>query len=409
MAAMGPCLRARGPRTVAGRGVPRRRLPIGAPVGQHRPRTSDPMRVLWICGSRIVGGAERVNIRLAELLRARGHEVEVLCPAVGDLGGAVLDAGLRCHHGPLGSAVDFRAAMAIRRVLGRGYEAALVTTPDEWVWACLAKRMGGARLVLARYMALPLARGVSWLANRRADAIIAVSGAVRDALLAGGAIDAGRVHVLPHPMTFDPRERPPEPSERRAARSALALPSDGRWLGFFGGFSEGKGIGDVIAAVRIASRKVGRIELLVTDRGGRGDAGGWRAALGDAGRLHFLGDLPYGRVAVAMTAADAVVVATRSHVREASSLVLHEALATGTPAVAYATGGIPELIGGDGVAGLLATPDDPVALGERIARILSDAELAGRLAAEGIRRIRERCDADRLVELHEKLLAGTVP
>lgn len=367
------------------------------------------MRVLWICGSRIVGGAERVNIRLAELLRSRGHDIEVLCPTRSDLTAAAAAAGLQCHHGPLGRSSDFRAVLTIRRMLRRGFDAALITTTDEWVWGSLGKLRGGPRLIMARYMALPLAKGVLWLVRHRADAIVAISCAVRDTLLERGILDAAQIHVVPHPLTVEPRRRPPDESERRAARVQLSLPPDGRWVGFFGGFSEEKGIGDVVEAIRAASKIVGPIELLVTNRGGCGEAKAWLGSLGDASRLHVVGDLPYERIPVAMTAVEAVVVATHSNVREASSLVLHEALALGTPGVAYATGGIPELFGENDAAGLLATPDDPAALATQLVRVLSDGSLARGLAEAGIQRVSERCDARRIIRSYEALFSGSMP
>ena len=264
-------------------------------------------------------------------------------------------------------------------------------------------------MIRARYMALPLAKGVMRLAGRRADAIVAVTGAVRDALAEGGAIDPGRIFQVPHPLTIEVRDRPPRSVERRAARSELGLPPEGRWVGFFGGLGHGKGIADVIVAIGIASRTVGAIDLLVTGRGNRAEVGPLEEALGDSGRMHFLGEIPYEHIPIAMTAVDAVVVATRNTVREASSLVLHEALAMGTPGVAYATGGIPELLGGDGAGGLLATPDDPASLAAQVERIFLESGLAERLTEEGIRRVRERCDPACIVASYERLFAGLKP
>lgn len=369
------------------------------------------MRILWICGSRVIGGAERVNLRLTGLLRARGHVVEVLCPGNGDFAEAASAEGLACHHGPLGSSVDLRAIFKIRTVSARGFDAVLVTTTDEWVWASLAASRRGPRLILARYMALPLPRAVLWLARHRADGIVAISDAVRETLLGAGTLDPRRVWTIPHPLSIEPRLCPPDCNERRAARVALGLPEDGRWIGFFGGFSEGKGIGDLVEAARIAAADVGRLNVLVTDRdrSGSGNLGRWADSLGDRGTLHLMGGLKYELMATAMTAVDAVVVATRSTVKEASSLVLHEALATGTPGVAYATGGIPELFGGDGVAGLLAEPDDPCALAAAITRVFLDKDLATRVAEAGIRRVRERCDDDRIATAYERVFGGSTP
>ncbi len=58
--------------------------------------------------------------------------------------------------------------------------------------------------------------------------------------------------------------------------------------------------------------------------------------------------------------------------------------ACGTPVVAYASGGMREVIGADAVAGRLAAPDDRDDLARAVVEVLRDAELASRLAAAGL-------------------------
>ena len=64
---------------------------------------------------------------------------------------------------------------------------------------------------------------------------------------------------------------------------------------------------------------------------------------------------------------------------EGLPLVLLEAFAAGCPAVAHAVDGIPEIID-DGVNGFLTRPDEPARLGDRIAQVLQDAELAAKFS-----------------------------
>jgi len=59
---------------------------------------------------------------------------------------------------------------------------------------------------------------------------------------------------------------------------------------------------------------------------------------------------------------------------------LLEAMALGKPAVCTAVGDVPEVLL-EGETGLLIPPGDPGALAEALARILSEPELAGRMAA----------------------------
>ena len=68
---------------------------------------------------------------------------------------------------------------------------------------------------------------------------------------------------------------------------------------------------------------------------------------------------------------------------EGFSLPAIEAMACGVALVATTGGALPEVVGTDGVTGLLVPPDDPGALALAIGRLLDDDELRGRLGAAG--------------------------
>jgi glycosyltransferase involved in cell wall biosynthesis len=73
---------------------------------------------------------------------------------------------------------------------------------------------------------------------------------------------------------------------------------------------------------------------------------------------------------------------------EPFGLVVAEALTAGRPVVASRIGGIPEIVR-DGVEGLLVPPADPGALARALERIVGDAALRERLAANARRRARD--------------------
>jgi glycosyltransferase involved in cell wall biosynthesis len=75
--------------------------------------------------------------------------------------------------------------------------------------------------------------------------------------------------------------------------------------------------------------------------------------------------------------------------------VLVEAMAAGTPVVATAVSGIPELIEHE-VNGLLVAPDHPEALAGALLRLHGDPGLAARLTAAARATVAERFDGDRL-------------
>jgi glycosyltransferase involved in cell wall biosynthesis len=75
--------------------------------------------------------------------------------------------------------------------------------------------------------------------------------------------------------------------------------------------------------------------------------------------------------------------------------VLVEAMAAGTPVVATAVSGIPELVT-DGVNGLLIEAEEPAQLADALVRLHQDPDLADRLSDAARTTVDERFDGDRL-------------
>jgi L-malate glycosyltransferase len=104
--------------------------------------------------------------------------------------------------------------------------------------------------------------------------------------------------------------------------------------------------------------------------------------------------------------ADALVMSSR---HEGIPYVLLEALAVGTPVVATAVGGIPEVIR-DGRDGLLVEAGNPASLARAIASLREARSLVAQLKAAGPVRIREEFSArvmtERYARLYEELAFG---
>jgi glycosyltransferase involved in cell wall biosynthesis len=75
---------------------------------------------------------------------------------------------------------------------------------------------------------------------------------------------------------------------------------------------------------------------------------------------------------------------------EGFSLPAVEAMACGVPVVATTGGALPEVVGQDGVTGLLVAPGDQEALAAALGRVLDEPSLAARLSEAGRRRVLER-------------------
>jgi glycosyltransferase involved in cell wall biosynthesis len=109
--------------------------------------------------------------------------------------------------------------------------------------------------------------------------------------------------------------------------------------------------------------------------------------LGLAGAVEFASGVSDERLVELYAEAQVAVVPS---LYEGFSLPAAEAMASGVPLVTTTGGALPEVVGTDGVSGLLVPPGDPGALAQAIARIMDDPELGARLAAGGRRRVLER-------------------
>ena len=111
----------------------------------------------------------------------------------------------------------------------------------------------------------------------------------------------------------------------------------------------------------------------------------------------FRGSLPRSEVAREIASADVLVVPsilTPEGRREGIPVVCMESLAGGTPVIASALSGIPELVE-DGINGLLVPPADPGALAAALLRLHADPALRARLARAGRETATKTCDVRR--------------
>lgn len=247
--------------------------------------------------------------------------------------------------------------------------------PAGWAAVRFGKERGLPTVVTLRgteepYSKDPTRRRRIGEAVREADRIIAVSSS-----LARLAVDFGaepeRVCVVGNGIDPD-RFCLADDGVRRGARTRLGLPADARVLLTVGGLTARKGVGRVIDVLpRLASSFPSLIYLVA---GGGGPEGNERAALerrartlGVDDRVWFLGHVSPDAVSEVYHAADAFVLATRN---EGWANALHEAIASGLPAVATDVGGNREVLG-DGEAGLLVPFGDADALEAALEQVLS--------------------------------------
>lgn len=203
-------------------------------------------------------------------------------------------------------------------------------------------------------------------ALRSAHNVLCPSAYLRD-VSRGWGLDRERLSVLPNPAPAVP-----ELPTRAELRGELEL--DGPTLAFAGRLGPQKSLDVALQAVA----ELPDVSLVVAGDGPDRDALERRAReLGVDGRARFLGSVPRDAVLRLFRAADASLLS--SSWENLPHTVL-EALAVGSPVIATAVGGVPEVVR-DGENGLLVPARDPRALAGAIRRFFSDDELRARLTS----------------------------
>jgi glycosyltransferase involved in cell wall biosynthesis len=199
--------------------------------------------------------------------------------------------------------------------------------------------------------------------GNRVTRFIAVSAAVRDAMVEGG-IDARRILVVHSGV-----EGPPEGLVARDWRSELGWPAETVICGVVGAMTVEKGIAElasIAAGLAPDARRCARVLLLGGEKDGSVEIGG--VAGYAAG---FVED-----IIPAVAGMDVLWHPSRA---EGLGTAVIDAMALGVPPVAFAVGGIAEVVV-DESSGLLVPPEDITAFTRAADRLIRDTPLRARLA-----------------------------
>ncbi|MFG6461613.1 glycosyltransferase family 4 protein [Roseateles sp. DXS20W] len=254
--------------------------------------------------------------------------------------------------------------------------------PDGVAAAMLARRFGKPLVITARGSDLNLI-GRDERARRRmldacaqAQACVGVSQALVD-VLSGWGVPPDKLHVIRNGVDLARFAV----QDAAAARARLGLPLDAPVVLSVGNLFELKGHALLIDAVARLTQAWPTLQLVIAGEGPE------RERLqqlmhqhGLQARVRLLGAVPNADLPHWYGAADLFALPSS---REGLPNVMLEALACGTPVVATAVGGIPEVLGGQPDAGLLLDERSPAALARAIDAVLrrpADASAPRRVA-----------------------------
>jgi glycosyltransferase involved in cell wall biosynthesis len=326
---------------------------------------SPPLRVLHLDSGREWRGGQRQVYLLARGLREHGHEPLVIAAPDAPLIRRLRSAGIAAAAVRMRGDWDLAAARRVRAVL-RTWNADLIHAHDARAHAiALLSLVGRPSLPLVVTRRVPFVpRGRLKYGNRVAR-FIAISGAVRDALIAGG-VHADRIDLVYSGV--------PQPTVPKARdwRTECRWPADSVVCGIVGAMTAEKGVSalaEIGARLNPATRDRIRLVLLGGQAAGAqtvGDLNAFRAGFVD--EIHG-----------AMAGLDILL-----HPSSAEGLgtAVIDAMALGVPPIAYRVGGLPELIE-DGRSGILVPAGDISAFATATDRLVSDETLRRALAAGG--------------------------
>jgi glycosyltransferase involved in cell wall biosynthesis len=312
------------------------------------------------------------------------------------------DAGLDVVDCANASELDVLAAIRLRRIIrARQIDVVHAHTAHAVALAAMATLRTGVPLVVARRVDFPLRQnvGTRWKYGR-ADAIIAVSHAVERVLVRSG-IAAGRIRVVPDGVDVHRRVEPASPQALLALDVPPSVPLVVQVAQLVGHKDP---VNFVRSMVRVRERVPSATGLMVGDGPLRAQAEAELARMHAGGAVRFAG---YRTDADSLLAA--ADVACLSSREEGMGSVLLDALAFGVPVAATTAGGIPEVVV-HGETGLLAPPEDPVALGDAIVALLEDRALRARMAEASRARAPEfsvERMTDRTIAVYDEVLLGT--
>ena len=365
------------------------------PLERGRPRPdAGKKRVAFVSSHSRSGGSEAYLIRLlrsmprdqistivaleqgplVETLTQDGHVVDVI-PTTGKLS-SIVGAARALRRSIDVADVDVIHANGIKA----GLVAALSRSGVPFVWVKHDFSLDGYP---ARFVA------------SRATEIVGVSSAVLGALTVK---QRARARVVYTGIDLQPIDRA---EARSSLIEELGAQDNDLFVGIVGRMHPVKGHADFIEAATRVMRATPRARWLFVG----GDDGSFpehgptvrrlaQERLGD--RAHFLGHR--SDVHRLMAGLDVGVMTSHRDGAanvEALPLTAIEMLAVGTPVVAYASGGLPELLEGCGVT---VPTGDVAGLADALNQVLQDRSIAVRLSECGPETVRKRFSTDRMIE-----------
>ncbi|MDP2834783.1 MAG: glycosyltransferase [Pseudomonadota bacterium] len=348
------------------------------------------------------GGQEIRILEEARGMIARGHEVSLACPPEARIFSEAARYGVPAVALPIGRK-NLRGLFALRHHIAQSRPDVINThsSTDTWL-AALALRLISAPppLVRTRHIsaAVPDNASSRWLYGKASAHVASTGERLRETLIRDLGLAPERVTSVPtgiDTVRF-------QPGDRIAARQALGLATDSRWIGIVATLRSWKGHLHLLEALA----RMGRddVNLVIVGDGPYREVIEQRIGeLGLGARVTLAGE--QRNPELWLRALD--LFCLPSYANEGVPQALMQAMLTGLPVISTPVGAITEIIE-DGRTGLIVPPQNPAALAAAAERLLTDAALAQRLGAAARADAVERFGFERMIGRMETIFANAI-
>lgn len=376
-------------------------------------------RLLWLIDSLTVGGAERLVATFARRLDRGRFDLRVVCLKVIDgnpMAKELEAAGIKVTALNARNLTDWKAFFRLVRLIREqdiDVIHAHLTYAEIWgrLAGMLTQRPTVSTIHVLRYTNPNnptwrdqiLERLVGFVRKSFGGGVIAVSDAVRDRLIARG-LAPERVTTIHNGIELEQFESSPH-SQRHVRRSEFGIPDDAPVVVTLAVLREGKGHDLFLEAARKLLAHHPSAHFLLVGGGPLEEALRRRVEGEGLGRnVHLTG--MRSDAADMLALADLFVLPSSQF--DALPTAVIEAMASGLPVIAVASGGVSEIVVG-GETGLLVAKPDADALAVSIAQLLNDPERARRMGQRGRVRAQAEFSAAKWVGGLQSLYQGLAP
>lgn len=368
------------------------------------------MRIGMVCpySFDVPGGVQSHVLQLAEVMRARRHEVSVLAPVSPEtsLPDYVVSAGRAVPIPYNGSVARLRFGPATHRKVKKwlvdgDFDVLHVHEPNAPSLSMLALNIAEGPIVATfhtsttKSMALSVLGGILRPMHEKIIGRIAVSDLARRWQMESLGSDAVEI---PNGVDVDFFE---------SASPLDGYPRPGKTVLFLGRYDEPrKGMTTLLAAMPAVVQRFPDVQLLIVGRGDEDDLA--LQASGFVDRIRFLGQVDDKGKASAMRSAD--VYCAPNNGGESFGIVLVEAMAAGTAVVASDLDAFRRVLQ-DGELGRLVPIEDGDALAEALIAVLDDRQLRERYvaaASSAVRRYDWSVVASQIMRVYETVAGAGV-